>query len=168
MRGVSVRIVREDGSDANAGEEGQVAIRAPSMLSRYLGDHPMELADGHLLMGDLGRLDRAGRLAITGMMKFLIDVGGMKVNPLEVEQVLREHPSVAECVVVPIRLTPAVSRVRAFVTVRAGAAAPDPAALRAWSRERLAAHKVPRVIEVRESLPRSATGKLLRRELEGV
>lgn len=165
MRGVSIRIIGEDGIDVARGAEGQVAIKAPSMLSRYMGDHAMELIDGHLLMGDLGRLDGEGRLTISGMLKFLIDVGGMKVNPAEVEEVLREHPSVGDCAVVGMRVSDGMQRVRAIVTGRGGAE-PEVGALRAWVKERLAGYKVPRVIEVWERLPRSATGKLLRRSLE--
>lgn len=165
MRGVSVRILRDDGHDADADEQGEVAIRAPSMLAAYMGDHPMHLVDGHLRMGDLGCVDALGRLKITGMLKFLIDVGGMKVNPLEVECVLREHPLVGDCAVVALRVTETVSRVRAIVTP-AGDEPPDASSLRAWSAERLAPHKVPRVIDLHDSLPRSPTGKLLRRALE--
>jgi long-chain acyl-CoA synthetase len=146
---------------------GQVAISAPSMLSRYLSDQPLELVDGFLPMGDIGRLDERGRLTITGMMKFLIDVGGMKVNPLEVEEAIREYPDVADCAVVPIHVSESVWRVRAIVVPASDDRGLDERALGAFVRERLAPHKVPRVFEVRPSLPRSPTGKLLRRALEG-
>src|SRR5262249_43507185 len=116
------------------------------------------------LTGDLGRLDR-GRLFITGRLKQLIDVGGTKVNPTEVELVLKEHPAVADCVVVPIPVTQTVSRLKAVVTA-SGLLPLDLEGVRAFARQRLAGYKVPRVVELRESLPRSATGKILRRELE--
>jgi long-chain acyl-CoA synthetase len=167
MRGVRIRILDDDDRPVPAGMAGQVAISAPSMLSRYLGDQPLELVDGFLPMGDIGRLDERGRLTITGMMKFLIDVGGMKVNPLEVEEAIREYPDVADCAVVPIHVSESVWRVRAIVVPASDDRGLDERALGAFVRERLAPHKVPRVFEVRPSLPRSPTGKLLRRALEG-
>ena len=91
----------------------------------------------------------------------------MKVNPFEVEHVLRQHPSVDECVVVPMRMSDTVERIRAVVTPVRGAPPPSPDDLRRYAHSRLAPHKVPRVFEIRDALPRSATGKILRRELEG-
>lgn len=169
MRGVSVRIVdplhpsRSLGIDA----EGHVAIRADSMFDGYVADgDPLPLVDGHFLTGDLGKLDARGRLTITGRLKLLIEVGGMKVNPLEVESVLREHPSVGTCVVVPIRQSETMFRVKAVVTPRDPKRPPAIDELRALARERLATYKVPRVFEVREKLPTTATGKVLRHLVE--
>ena len=82
-----------------------------------------------------------------------------------VELTLRQHPAVSECVVVPIPVTQTVSRLKAIVTP-SGSIPLDEADLRSFARQRLAGFKVPRVIEVRQSLPRSPTGKILRRELE--
>ncbi|MBL9030694.1 MAG: acyl--CoA ligase [Phycisphaerae bacterium] len=165
MRGVSVRVV--DVEDARrevaAGSEGQVAIRSPSMLSGYV-DGEAPIVDGHFLTGDLGRVDEAGRLTITGRLKLLIDVGGLKVNPLEVEQVLSQHAGVVECVVGPERVSETLTRLRAYVVTRgAGIEAGE---LRAFLRERLASHKVPRSFEFRSGLPKSPTGKVLRQKLE--
>jgi acyl-CoA synthetase (AMP-forming)/AMP-acid ligase II len=144
--------------------QGHVAVSAASMLRGYLGDdHSPTTIDGFFPTGDLGRLDERGNLTITGRIKLLIDVGGLKVNPLEVEQVLAEHPGVATCVVVPVRVSETVSRLKAIVTPRPDVAEPlEPAALRSFARSRLAGYKVPRVFEVRDRLPTSATGKILR------
>jgi long-chain acyl-CoA synthetase len=170
MFGVRILILDQDDPDPSRplapGSEGQVAIHAPSMLARYVeADAP--IMSGYFMTGDLGRLDERGRLFITGRLKHLIDIGGMKVNPAEVELTLKQHPAVADCVVVPIPVTQTVSRLKAIVTP-SGAVPLDEADLRAFARERLAGFKVPRVIEVRQTLPRSPTGKILRRELEGV
>jgi long-chain acyl-CoA synthetase len=169
MRGVSIKILDIQTPDADnplpPGQEGQVAVAAPSMLSGYLGGQPAPLIAGHFLTGDLGRLDQYGALTITGRLKLLIDVGGLKVNPLEVEGVLASHPQVAECVVVPMRVTETVNRLKAVIVAREGQAAPSPEALRAFVKQRLSAYKVPRVFELRPSLPKSATGKIVRHKV---
>ncbi|HTL30926.1 MAG TPA: AMP-binding protein, partial [Tepidisphaeraceae bacterium] len=140
----------------------QVQIMAPSMFSGYI-DERIDLSDGGFFpTGDLGRITERGDLVITGRSKLLIDVGGLKVNPIEVEEVLVQHPGVAECVVVPIRMSETVSRIKAIVVARVPKDPPSADELRAFARARLAGYKVPRVIEFREALPKSPTGKVLR------
>lgn len=152
MPGVSIDILAS----------GEVAVHSPSMFSSYLDGptpslHPFPT-------GDLGFV-RDGALHITGRQALLIDTGMAKVNPIEIEEVIASHPGVRECVVVPIRQTDTVSRLRALVV-------PDPNSpvspddLREFLRYRLAGHKIPRVIEFRAALPRSPTGKILRKSLE--
>jgi len=166
MRGVSIRILDPVNPRVDrplpCGAEGHVAISARSMLTRYVGDDAPPTVDGYFLTGDLGRLDATGTLVITGRTKLLIDVGGRKVNPLEVEAVLAEHPRVARCVVVPVAVSDTVSRLKALVIPRDGSADVTPDDLRRFARERLVPYKVPRVFEVRPSLPLSPTGKVLR------
>ena len=106
--------------------------------------------------------ETAAPFTITGRTKLLIEVGGLKVNPLEVEAVLAQHPGVEQCVVVPVRVSDTVCRLKAVVTPRPGAEAPSPDSLRRFARERLVPYKVPRVFEVRPTLPLSPTGKVLR------
>jgi acyl-CoA synthetase (AMP-forming)/AMP-acid ligase II len=172
MTGVSIRVLAPDTLDVNeplpTGEQGHVAVSATSMLRGYVGNgQPAATIDGYFPTGDLGRLDEHGNLTITGRIKLLIDIGGLKVNPLEVEQVLAQHPGVATCVVVPVHVSATVSRLKAIVTPRLDASEPpEPAALRAFARSRLAGYKVPRVFEVRDRLPTSATGKILRHLVE--
>ncbi|MDP9174902.1 MAG: acyl--CoA ligase [Planctomycetota bacterium] len=158
MAGVSIRISRA----------GEVEVKADSMFDRYLADEAGTsriTADGYFLTGDLGFLDSFGNLSIAGRLKLLIDVGGQKVNPLEVEKVLAEHPAVAECVVLPMPVSPTVTRLKAVVTARAGLEV-TPEMLRSFAKERLSAFKVPRVIEIRNTLPRSSAGKVIRRLIE--
>lgn len=155
MEGVELRI---DG----AGESGTVCVWARSMFSRYLDDEASPLQDGFFPTGDLGRIDATGRLTITGRLSLLIDVGGLKVNPAEVEQVLAEHPAVAAAVVVPMKQSETVWRIKAVLTPRDADHPPDVEAVRRFARQRLAAYKVPRVFEIRSALPRTATGKILR------
>ena len=152
MDGVSVRML----------SDGRVAIRAGSMFDGYLHGDDAEFEDGHFITGDLGRLDAAGRLFITGRSKLLIDVGGLKVNPEEVEAVLRRHPAIGACVVVPLAQSGTVSRLKAIVSPRTAGEPVRVDELRDWARQQLSAHKVPRQFEVRSELPLSATGKVLR------
>lgn len=162
MRGVSIRILDENNRAMPGDEEGQVAVAAPSMMSGYLNAEASPFVDGHVLTGDLGHIDAHGALVVSGRMKLLIDVGGLKVNPLEVEKVLMEHPGVAECVVVPVAITPTVSRLRAVIVARAGADRPTSGELREYAKSRLSSYKVPRTFEWRDALPHSDTGKILR------
>jgi acyl-CoA synthetase (AMP-forming)/AMP-acid ligase II len=159
MNGVEIQLLEIPG----AGESGhQIAARATSMMSGYVGEPATITPDGFFPTGDLGCVDNAGNIRLTGRLKLLIDVGGLKVSPMEVEAVLCEHPSVAECIVLPLPLSPTVNRLRAIVTPRGQRTTIDVEELREFARKRLSPHKVPRVFEVRTSLPKSQTGKVLR------
>lgn len=147
------------------GADGAVWVAAPSMFDGYLGD-ASPVADGHYPTGDLGHVDAAGNLVLTGRATLLVDVGGRKVNPLEVEAVLAEHPQVAEVVVVPVPQTQTAFRLAAVVVPRDASTPPDPAHVRRFARQRLAAYKVPRQVVVRPSLPRSPAGKVLRQQVQ--
>ncbi len=168
MEGVEIRVLETDAPRVDRpvapGVEGQVAVAAPSMCDGYVGQATPPTEDGFFLSGDLGRLGTDGRLWITGRLKHLLDVGGRKVNPAEIEGVLREHPDVGDAVVVAVAATATVNRLKAVVTP--GDATPDPATLRRFAGERLSRHKVPRRVEVWADLPRSAMGKVLRDAVE--
>jgi acyl-CoA synthetase (AMP-forming)/AMP-acid ligase II len=166
LSGVSIRVLDlEDATrEVPCGTQGQIAVRAPSMLSGYI-DADLDLVDGHLLTGDLGRRDHDGRVMITGRLKLLIDSGGFKVNPMEVEAALSEHPGVAECAVVPLPLSDTIQRLFAFVVPKDVHTPPVEKELRGFLRERLAPTKIPRGFGMVASLPRSPLGKLLRDRL---
>ena len=166
LTGVSMRVVnREDpAQEVSAGTEGELLVRAPSMLGGCVeGD--VAWVDGHVRMGDLAKKDAQGNVTITGRLKLLIDSGGFKVNPLEVERVLLEHSDVADCAVTAMELSDTIQRVFAFVVARDVAHPPGERALRSFLLKRLAPAKVPRRIVFVESLPRSPLGKLLRDKL---
>jgi acyl-CoA synthetase (AMP-forming)/AMP-acid ligase II len=161
MRDVSLRIEPQT---------GQVAVQSASMFSGYMGqtNHDLVLtADGHFLTGDLGSLDEHGNLVLAGRIKLMIEVGGRKVNPLEVESVLCDHPMVGQCVVVPMALSETVTRLKAIVTPRNTETPIVPEELRRFAKQRLSSYKVPRAFEVRDRLPQTPTGKILRRLLQG-
>lgn len=170
MEGVDIRIL--DVSDPRiehplpAGTQGHVAVAARSMMSGYIDADSSPIVDGYYLTGDLGAVNETGALTITGRLKLLIDVGGRKINPAEVEAVLCQHPGVGSCVVVPLQLSETVCRMKAIVTTAEPGAALSPADLRAFARQRLSGYKVPRVIEIRNELPVSASGKVLRTKVE--
>lgn len=146
------------------GGAGLVAVSAASMFQGYLGEDASPLVDGFFLTGDIGRFDDGGRLELTGRVALLIDVGGRKVNPLEVECVLETHPAVQAAAVVPVPYSRTVARLKAII-VPGRERTPSGEELRAFLREKLEDYKIPRSFELRDSLPRSPSGKLLRRQL---
>jgi len=164
MNGVALRAVAREAQRMNeslaVGDEGQIAVAGPSMFSEYLDQTELPFVDGLFPSGDLGRIDGHGRLTITGRLKLLIDVGGLKVNPLEVEDVLAQLPSVRQVVVIGVAVSETINRVKAVVVWRDGGGSVEE--LLAFARARLAPYKVPRIVEERESLPCTPTGKVLR------
>jgi len=138
--------------------DGEVLVRGPNVARGALG------ADGWLHTGDLGALDRRGRLAITGRKSDTIVSGGENVAPVEVESVLLEHPAVADAAVFGVPDPEWGEAVVAHVVLRAGMVA-DGEALRAHCARTLAGFKVPKAIRLVNGLPRGETGKLLRRKL---
>lgn len=166
VAGVSIRVLstEDPAGILPCGSEGELAFRAPSMLDEYV-DAPLLLEDGHFRTGDLGRVDARGRVHMTGRLRHLIDVGGLKVNPIEVEHVFGEHPAIRDCALIPLRLSETVVKLR-LVFVPANGARPTAEDLRAFARERLAPHKLPRVFDPVPALPRSMTGKLLRHQID--
>jgi long-chain acyl-CoA synthetase len=157
----------QPGRPLPTGSEGHVAVKSPSMFSGYLGGEPAPVREGYFLTGDLGRFDRRGALTITGRIKLLIDIGALKVNPLEVERVLMEHPAVAECIVGPVTVSQTILRLKAYVTLRPGVASVDVEDLRAFARARLTGYKVPRLFEVLPRMPKTPAGKIDRRAVVG-
>jgi acyl-coenzyme A synthetase/AMP-(fatty) acid ligase len=175
--GVSIGVVDPESDDASATIRstgaGEIVVRSDAMSTGYLAEagvrpDPGRRIDGHLRTGDLGEIDENGRLRITGRAKLQFDVGGLKVNPEEVEAVLLTIEQIREVAVVPVALSETVTRVMAVVVLdpdmNIGPAGLD-IAIRVRSRERLAPHQRPRIVQVVEELPRSATGKLLRGRL---
>jgi O-succinylbenzoic acid--CoA ligase len=144
------------GVELDIGPAGEILVRGPMVAASELS------ADGWLHTGDLGRLDGDGRLHVEGRLKELIVTGGENVAPLEVEQALLTHPGVADAAVTGRPDEEWGEAIVAYVVVREPA---DPEELRAWCRDRLAPHKVPKRVEVVEALPRSPGGKLLRARL---
>jgi long-chain acyl-CoA synthetase len=122
------------------------------------------LRDGILATGDVGHVDADGYVYITGRAKEMIIVGGENVYPREIENVLLQHPQVAEAAAIGVRDPLRGEQPVAFVILKPGGSAMD-LELRAFCRERLAGYKVPRQVVIAEDLPRGPTGKILKRAL---
>jgi long-chain acyl-CoA synthetase len=120
--------------------------------------------EGWLRTGDGGYVDEDGYLFLTDRIKDMIVSGGENVYPVEVEEVLSQHPDVVEVAVIGVRDEQWGEAVKALVVPRPGAA-PDEQELVAFARERLAGYKLPRSVELVAELPRTPTGKVLKREL---
>jgi long-chain acyl-CoA synthetase len=147
--------------------DGEVAVRSPAQTSGYSDMDELNreaFSDGFFLTGDLGSLDEDGRLTITGRRKLLIEVGGYKVDPIEVADVVEAHAGVREAVVVGVDGREGADQlVKAVVVPEAGEV--DEAELIAFCQDRLANYKVPRLVELRDEIPRSPLGKVLRKYL---
>jgi long-chain acyl-CoA synthetase len=163
---VEIRILDEDGDLLPTGEEGEVAVSSPAMTDGYSGMEELNreaFRDGYFHTGDLGRLDDEGRLYLTGRKKLLIEVGGYKVDPIEVQDVVVAHPKVREAVVVGAEgSVQGEELVKAVVVPDEDV---DDRELMEFCRERLANFKVPQVVEFREEIPKSPLGKVLRKYL---
>ncbi|SFN85552.1 long-chain acyl-CoA synthetase [Geodermatophilus obscurus] len=164
-----VRIQGDDGQDLPLGEVGEIVAEGPQVVAGYWGK-PEETAaglpGGALKSGDVGFMDPQGWVFIVDRKKDMINASGYKVWPREVEDVLAEHPAVRESAVVGVPDEKRGETVKAFVSVKPGASV-TPDELIAHCRERMAAYKYPRSIELLDELPKTVTGKILRRELRG-
>ncbi|WTE50852.1 AMP-binding protein [Streptomyces sp. NBC_01620] len=162
-----VRILDENGDEVPFGEQGEIAVRGPQVVSGYwrLPDATAAaFPDGELRTGDIGFMDRDGWLYVVDRKKDMINASGFKVWPREVEDVLYTHPAVREAAVVGVPDAYRGETVRAYVSLRPGAVV-ESGELGAYCKERLAAYKYPREVEILPELPKTASGKILRREL---
>ncbi|MER7700838.1 AMP-binding protein [Streptomyces sp. NPDC096095] len=162
-----VRILDEAGREVPFGQQGEIAVRGPQVVSGYWNLPEATAAafpDGELRTGDIGFMDPAGWLYVVDRKKDMINASGFKVWPREVEDVLHTHPAVREAAVVGVPDPYRGETVRAYVSLRPGAAV-EPGELGAYCEARLAAYKYPREVEILAELPKTASGKILRREL---
>jgi len=163
-----VRLRREDGSEAPIGEPGELCVRGPQVMQGYWR-RPEETAqvldaDGWLATGDIAVMDAQGYLEIVDRKKDLIDVSGFNVYPNEVEAVAAAHPGVLEAAAIGVPDEHSGEVVKLFVVRKDPGL--DAAAVIAHCRESLTGYKVPRQVEFVDSLPKSAVGKILRRQLK--
>ncbi|HET6857618.1 MAG TPA: AMP-binding protein [Streptomyces sp.] len=162
-----VRIVDEKGEETPFGEPGEILVRGPQVVSGYWR-RPEATAeafpDGELRTGDIGFMDADGWLYVVDRKKDMINASGFKVWPREVEDVLYTHPAVREAAVVGVPDAYRGESVKAYVSLRPGAGA-TPEEISAYCEERLAAYKYPRQVDILPELPKTASGKILRREL---
>ncbi len=152
--------------DAAPGGPGELWVRGPQVMAGYLGRPQATAADldsdGWLRTGDVARLDAHGNVFITGRLKELIKVNAYQVAPAELEALLASHPGVADAAVIP-RPDERAGEVPVAVVVPRGTLSPDE--LMAWVAERVAPHKRIRAVRLASQIPRTSSGKILRRVL---
>jgi long-chain acyl-CoA synthetase len=172
IEGVEMKLVDLDGKDVPVGagglsDVGEIAIRGHNIMKGYWrnDDATAEaIPDGWFRSGDLARQDADGYFFIVDRKKDLIIRGGLNVYPREIEEVLYEHPAVAEAAVVGVDHPMLGEEIGAAVALKPDASA-TPDELREFVRERLAAYKYPRYVWIVDALPKTSTGKILRREV---
>jgi long-chain acyl-CoA synthetase len=150
-----------------AGEPGELALRGPQVMKGYWqrpDETALVLKDGWMLTGDLAVMSPEGYFQIVGRKKDMVNVGGLKVFPDEVDAVLLEHEGVLEAATIGVPHSERVETVKSFVVKKPGATV-ELESLLAFLRARLAPYKVPREIEFLSELPKSTVMKVLRREL---
>jgi long-chain acyl-CoA synthetase len=162
-----VRILGEDGAELPPGEVGEIVTSGPQVVPGYWGKPEAtaeSLPGGELRTGDVGFMDEQGWFYLVDRKKDMINAAGYKVWPREVEDVLYGHPAVREAAVVGVPDEYRGESVKAFVSLKPGSSV-TPEEVIAFARERMAAYKYPRTVEIVEELPKTTTGKILRREL---
>ncbi|MEW9529904.1 long-chain fatty acid--CoA ligase [Microbispora sp. NPDC049125] len=163
--GVEMKLIDDDWN--TAGEFGEIAIRGHNIMKGYHNrpeDTAQVMRDGWFRTGDIARRDEDGYYYIVDRAKDMIIRGGFNVYPREIEEVLLTHPAVSLAAVVGVPHESHGEEVKAYVIRHADAAVTEED-LVAWCRETMAGHKYPRIVEFRDSLPMTATGKILKREL---
>jgi long-chain acyl-CoA synthetase len=165
--GVEVACVDDRDRPVAPGVVGEVVIRGHNIMKGYYKrpDATAEaMRNGWFHTGDLGRFDEEGYLSIVDRTKDMIIRGGYNVYPREIEEVLMTHPDVSLCAVIGVPDEKLGEEVKAVVVPKPGSAL-TAEGLGQWARDQLAAYKYPRLVELRESLPMTATGKILKRAL---
>jgi long-chain acyl-CoA synthetase len=163
-----VRVVSpETGQDVVAGEPGELWVRGPQVMRGYWKkpDETAEVFEGDWFKtGDIVQIDADGFVSIVDRIKEMIIVGGFKVAPSEVEDILRDHEGVADLAIVGIPTADGEEEVVAAIVPDADATI-DEAAFRAYARERLTPYKVPKRVVLLDELPKSLIGKVLRKKV---
>jgi len=153
-------------NEVPTGEVGSIYVRNSTQFDGYTSGQTKDFHEGFMSSGDVGYLDEDGRLFVVGRDDEMIVSGGENIYPIEVEKTLATHPDVAEASVLGVDDSKYGQRLEAFVVLTPGASA-TPDTLKQHVRETLANYKVPRAVTLLDELPRSITGKISRKELQG-
>ena len=165
--GTSIKIVDDDGQALPRGERGELCVKGPQVMKGYW-NRPEDTArtldaDGWLRTGDMAVILDDGYVKIVDRKKDMILVSGFNVYPNEIEEVVAGHPDVVEAAAVGVPDEETGEAIKLFVVARNDSL--DPQALRQWCKQELTGYKVPKFVELRDELPKSNVGKVLRREL---
>lgn len=167
--GVNIKVVDANDNELPVGEVGEIVIRGHNVMKGYY-KKPEETAEAMrndwFHTGDLARQDEDGYLYIVDRVKDMIIRGGFNVYPREVEEVLMTHPAISLAAVLGVPDKEHGEEIKAFVVLKEGASA-TPEDIIEWSKKEMAAYKYPRIVEIRDSLPMTATGKILKKALRG-
>jgi long-chain acyl-CoA synthetase len=167
IRGVQMRVIDKEGHEVPQGDVGEIAIRGHNVMKGYWRK-PEETAkaipDGWFRTGDMGRVDKDGYFEIVDRKKDMIIRGGYNVYPREIEEVLYEHPAVAEAAVIGLPHPALGEEVGAAVVLKPGAST-TPEELRDYVKAQVAAYKYPRKVWITGELPKGPTGKIVKREI---
>ncbi|KAF4120026.1 oxalate---CoA ligase [Geosmithia morbida] len=166
-QGVEVRILNEAGTELARGTEGEICVRGENVTSGYLNNDAANASsftpEGFFRTGDQGRLDEDGYVIITGRIKELINKGGEKISPIELDNVLSRHPGVAEAVSFAIPDDMYGQDIGVAVVPKAGGDRVTADELKGWVAEKLVKFKVPKKVYFTDVMPKTATGKVQRR-----
>ena len=165
--GVEVKLVDDNDNEVPQGEKGELCYRGPNVMKGYYKRPEVNkkvLKGGWMHSGDVARQDEDGFYYIVDRTKDMVIRGGLNVYPREVEEVMIKHEAVSLVAVIGIPDDQFGEEIKAYVVLNDGATA-APEELIAWTKERIAAYKYPRVVEIIDALPLSATGKILKKEL---
>lgn len=167
VQGVDCRVVDEAGEEVEDGALGEIWIKGPMVVSGYWNNPEASasaITDGYLHTGDVGKRDGDGWFYVVDRIKDMINASGFKVWPREIEDFLLSHPAIAEAAVIGVPDTYRGETVKAFVRLREGQEASEEDII-LWARDHMAAYKYPRMVEIVDGLPKTASGKILRRAL---
>jgi acyl-CoA synthetase (AMP-forming)/AMP-acid ligase II len=164
---VHVRIVDDKGNDVPVGEIGEIIVQSRHIMKEYWNKPKQTtdtIVDGWLHTGDMGRYDKEGFIYLADRKHDMIISGGENIYPREVEEVLYQHPAVFECAVFGIPAPKWVETVHAVVSLKKGAEV-TPEELIEFCKKNIARYKAPKSIEIVQEIPKSATGKILKKEI---
>jgi long-chain acyl-CoA synthetase len=165
--GTEFRLADDDGKDVAAGERGEIVMRGPFVMKGYWNKPEATadtIRDGWFHTGDIGQVDDDGYYFIVDRKKELVIRGGYNVYPREIEEVLYSHPAVREAAVLGVPHDELGEEVAAAVSLKDGAEA-TPEEIRDYVKQRVAAYKYPRKVWIADDLPKTSTGKILKREI---
>ena len=167
-RGVELKIIAPGGEEVPVGQSGEIILRSPGVFKGYWNKPEATaevLRNGWVHTGDIGKVDADGYVTFIGRVKEMIKVSGFSVFPEEVEAILILHPDVGQVAVIGVPDADKGEVVKAFIVPKVKGRI-DIGQLMAWARENMSHYKVPRSVELREALPATGTGKVLRRLLK--